>query len=309
MTHRGAVGVIGIGSMGRPIALRLAQSGYRVSVLDSVPEAVDAVCAEASAQQLPMGSVVPVRCVQAMVECSGQVVLMLPSSVEVEAVVTGAGTTAGILQFAPSGFVIVDMSSSSPTSTRRLAATARARGVGFVDAPVSGGVDGARDGSLTIMAGGTTSDIDNVEPVLAALGVVTRAGGPGSGHAVKALNNYLNAAAMLATAEALDIGLRFGIEPRTFLDIVNASSGRSWSSEGKFPRYVLSESYDSGFALALLAKDVAVAAALGASLGVRPSFLRHCADEWAQASRALAPSADHTEIARWVRERSLPDEP
>jgi len=221
------------------------------------------------------------------------IILMLPNSDIVETTVREAG-------FVP-GQVVIDMSSSEPLRTRILAASLELDGVTLVDAPVSGGVTRARTGELTIMTGGKQSTLDRVEPILSCLGTTTRAGSVGSGHAVKALNNLMSATHLLVTSEAMLAGERFGLDPATMLKIFNNSSGRSGSTENKWPNFILSETYGSGFGLRLMLKDMKIATGLADQVGVPDPLGHAAADLWAQAAEALDAGADHTEIVNWLR--------
>ena len=194
------------------------------------------------------------------------------------------------------------MSSSEPLRTRALAAELAARGVRLIDAPVSGGVAGARAGKLTIMAGGDPAALDTVQDVLGLMGNVIRVGPVGAGHALKALNNLLSATHLLATAEAMLIGQRFGLEPALMLQVINGSSGRSGSTENKWPSFVLPGTFDSGFGLGLMVKDMQIATSLARQVGSPHQLGETATTLWAVAAAGLPPGADHTEIARWVRD-------
>jgi 3-hydroxyisobutyrate dehydrogenase len=166
---------------------------------------------------------------------------------------------------------------------------------------VSGGVRGAVEGSLTIMVGGPPDACEAITPLLRCLGSrVVRCGEPGSGHAVKALNNLMSAAHLLASSEAIQIGLAFGLDPRVILDVVNGSSGRSGSTMTKWPDYILTGSYDSGFRLRLMVKDMRIALGLAESAGVSATLSSAALELWARAEHDLPEEADHTEIARWL---------
>ena len=155
------------------------------------------------------------------------------------------------------------MSSADPTGTRALGAALEASGIEFMDAPVSGAVAGAKSATLAIMVGGTVSGLARVLPVLKAMGnQIFHVGPLGAGHAVKALNNYLGAAGTLAGFEALLIARAFGLDPKPMLDAINASTGRNSTTERKIGRDVLTGAFASGFKLALMAKDVSIAAEL-----------------------------------------------
>jgi 3-hydroxyisobutyrate dehydrogenase len=288
LTPPATVGMLGIGQMGLPMALRLQRAGYTVRCYDADPKARG----RADAQGL---SVVGTP---AQVQSGAKALLLsLPSSDVVEEVLLGAG----LLDTAAPGTILVDMGSSRPASTRELGDRLTAREVGYVDAPVSGGVSGAETGSLTIMVGGPEWAVTLVRPALDVIGSkVLYVGGTGAGHALKALNNLLSATHMLATSEAMRIGEAFGLDPETMLDALNSSTGRSGSTEVKWPKYVLSNGYDSGFALRLMLKDMRIAVELAADTG-RPVALGETAVRlWDQAAQALPSDADHTEIVRWL---------
>jgi 3-hydroxyisobutyrate dehydrogenase len=195
------------------------------------------------------------------------------------------------------------MSSSEPERTRALAAELGEGGIALVDAPVSGGVSRAGTGELAIMVGGADADVARVESMLSSLGRVFRSGPVGSGHAVKALNNLMSATHLLVTSEAILAGERFGVDPATILAIVNASSGRSGSTENKWPNFVLPQTYDSGFALRLMLKDMRIATGLINRMQVPGALGERAVELWADAAKELPPAADHTEIARWLRGR------
>jgi 3-hydroxyisobutyrate dehydrogenase len=193
------------------------------------------------------------------------------------------------------------MSSSEPLRTRELAAELKERGVTLVDAPVSGGVTRARAGTLTIMTGGDPADLARVSPVLSAMGTTTRAGDVGSGHAVKALNNLLSATHLLVTSEAVLAGEKFGLDPEVMLEIFNRSSGRSGSTENKWPDFILPGTFDSGFGLRLMLKDMGIAVGLAEQVGAPDPLGRAATELWARAAEALEAGADHTEIVNWLR--------
>jgi 3-hydroxyisobutyrate dehydrogenase len=224
------------------------------------------------------------------------VVLMLPDSNVVEAVLGE-----GLLDALTPGTLLVDMGSSEPMRTKALAERVAARGAVMIDAPVSGGVSGATAGTLTIMVGGPDGEVAAITPLLAALGRVRHVGPVGAGHALKALNNLMSASHLLASSEALLAGERFGLDPAVMLDAVNGSSGRSGSTENKWPNFVLPETYNSGFALALMVKDIRIALGLAEATGAPSALAARTVELWSEAAAALAPDADHTEIVRWLR--------
>src|SRR3984957_13991478 len=165
----------------------------------------------------------------------------------------------------------------------------------------NGKVGRAVDGTLAIMVGGDPATIDRVDPVLAAMGrLIFRTGGLGSGHAMKALNNYVSAAGLVATVEALQVGRTFGLDPNLMADILNVSSGKNNTTEVKLKQYMISQSFNAGFPLRLMAKDVRTADDLAHGLGIATPLADLCAKLWDEAAENLAETADHTEIVRYM---------
>ena len=191
--------------------------------------------------------------------------------------------------------------SSEPASTVRMATRAKERGLGFVDAPVTGGLAGAESGRLTIMIGGADDDVATVWPLLTSLGsTLVRTGGVGTGHAMKCLNNIVSAAGMLITAEAMTAGIRFGLDPAVMISVLNSGSGRTNTSERKVPQFVFTGAFNSGFALQLMVKDVQTAVALADTVGSPDDFMQSCATAWVRAANELPGFSDHTELMEWV---------
>jgi 3-hydroxyisobutyrate dehydrogenase len=284
------IGFAGLGHMGTPMAGRLAAAGHRLRVFD--------IAAAARARLGDLDGVAVVSQVAEIADGAEVVILMLPDS----AVVAQVLLADGLLEHVASSAVVVDMSSSVPARTRELARTAAERGVTLIDAPVSGGVAGAQSGSLTIMVGGPVDVLDRLRPVLEVLGshVVHAGEFVGAGHAIKALNNLMSAAHLLASSEALLAGRQFGLDPDVMLSIVNSSSGRSGSTQVKWPKFILPQAYDSGFGLRLMLKDMRIALQLEQEVGVPAPIGQAAVAAWAAAAEDLPAAADHTEIARWL---------
>lgn len=287
------IGFVGLGNMGAPMARHLVTAGYQLVAADANPAALERFCST-------------VRCARArslteLGQACRLVITMLPDGAAVRQVVLADdGVAAGL----SAGCVVLDMSSAEPVGTRELGRKLATAGISLVDAPVSGGVKRALEGTLAIMAGGEPAAIARCRPVLAKLGRVFCSGGGGSGHAVKALNNYLSAVALAATAEAMMAGERFGIEPSVMLEILNHSTGRNSATEQKYPAFILPRSFNSGFALGLMAKDLEIARGLAVSLDTPSALLRECAEIWRRAEQVLGSSADNTEVVRYLE--SLP---
>jgi 3-hydroxyisobutyrate dehydrogenase len=283
------IGFIGLGNMGAPMAGHLAAAGYRVVAADANPAALDRFCGTVACERA--------RSLPELGRACRLVITMLPDGRAVQQVLLGDN---GVGQSLASGSVVLDMTSSAPVGTRELALRLAQSAVSLVDAPVSGGVKRAVEGKLAIMAGGDPTAIARCRSVLGALGQVFITGGSGSGHAVKALNNYLSAAALATTAEAMMAGERFGIDPAVMLDVLNHSTGRNTATEQKYPAFVLPRTFNSGFALGLMAKDLRIALDLTRAVGTPASLLGDCADLWGRAEQRLGPGADNTEIVRFL---------
>lgn len=306
----GAVGFVGLGNMGIPMAKRLVAAGYQVRGYDTSADARAAFAAIGTSDA--GGGVTAVADLASIGDGTDAVILMLPDSDIVERVVLGRltsqppeGTSGGLLATLPAGATIIDMSSSDPARTRILAEQVGAAGATLIDAPVSGGVSGARAGTLMIMVGGPAEAFAQFQPMLATIGKkVVHAGDIGAGHAVKALNNLMSAANLLASSEALIAGRRFGLDPAVMLEIINGASGRSASTENKWPNYVLTEKYDAGFSIRLMVKDLKLALSIEHATGVPSAASEAVAATWEAALADLPPDADHTAIARWLSERT-----
>lgn len=279
------VGFLGVGQMGRPMAGHLAAAGYQVLVYDRRAEAA------ASLASIDGVSIAP-DALSVAADCA-TVVLMLPDS----GVVDGLLWTDGFAARLRRGALLVDMGSSDPNRTRDNHRRLAGQGVALVDAPVSGGVRKANDATLAIMAGGLEADFARARPLLEKLGkTVVHVGPAGAGHALKALNNFVSASGLLAVCEALVAAQRFGIEAATANALFNASTGRNNTTDLKVEQFMLSGRFDSGFALALMRKDIDTARALIRSLGSEHAFVDACADIWRAAEKELPPGADHTSM-------------
>ncbi|WP_442575811.1 NAD(P)-dependent oxidoreductase [Microbacterium sp. F51-2R] len=291
MSGRISIAWLGLGNMGGPMSRRLAAAGHDVTGFDPVPAARD--------QLLAAGGTVT-EDASGAVSGADVVVLMLPSSAVVESVLEGDG----VLEAVEPGALLIDMGSSEPLRTRRIAQLVTDNGARFLDAPVSGGVAGATGGTLTIMAGGPDDDYVRALPVFELLGRPTHVGPVGAGHALKALNNLMSAIHLWGSSEAIDAGVRFGLDPAVMLEVINGSSGRSGSTQQKWPKFILPGSFDSGFGLRLMLKDMKIAAGLERAVGT-PHVLSDAAiGLWELAAAELPPTADHTEVARWIADHA-----
>jgi 3-hydroxyisobutyrate dehydrogenase len=280
------VGFVGVGNMGRRMAANLAAAGFSLVIRDSDAGAQRRFTDEHGGE--PAAS-------PGSFAAADVVVTMLPDGNAVrEAILGWAG---GIAAALTPGAVVLDMSSSDPIDTKALAQDLAPAGIRVIDAPVSGGITRAAAGTLSLMVGGHDEDaFALVEPVLETLGErIFRTGPLGSGHAMKALNNFLGAAAYTTAVEALAIGKEFGLDPRVMLDVVNSSTGRSFNTEMVLPQDVITGRYGTGFALGLMAKDVGIAADLADAVGVEAPACQLVRRRWAAALAGLGFAADHSE--------------
>jgi 3-hydroxyisobutyrate dehydrogenase len=248
------VGFIGVGAMGRPMAANLIKKGFTVTAYDASAEALAAIVKLGAAKAGSSADAARV---------SDVVITILPSSANVVAAYLGEG---GVLEGAAAGRLCVDMSTIDPATSRLVAATASKRGIRFIDAPVSGGVPRAEDGTLAIMVGGDGKDVDEARPVLAAMGAnIIHVGPVGSGEVAKLCNNLIAGVAAVAVSEAFRIAEGFGVDPKVLTDVISKSSGNTFVMEHMHPVPGLvatapaNRDYAPGFTTDLMAKDLGLA--------------------------------------------------
>lgn len=290
MSSLPAIGFIGVGSMGWPMATHLQKAGYPLNIIDA-----DQQRARQFAQEV--GGTVSSSCKE-LAERSDIIITILPTSAIVEKVLSGEqGVLAGIRKDA----VIIEMSSGVPGMTLEFAKLASQAGAHLVDAPVSGGVPRAKTGELAIMFGGSDSLLERVQPVLKCMGTaIQHTGDVGTAHAMKALNNLVSAGGFLIAAEALMIGKRFGLSADTMIDVLNASTGMNNSTQKKFKQFVLNGQYNAGFGLDLMVKDLSIAMGIARDTATASPFSALCRELWASTAQMLGPGQDHTAIAKLV---------
>ena len=293
---RKRIGFIGLGAMGLPMLENLARGNeYEIYAYDLS----DTPFAKLEKHASWLTSLFRADSFAAFSSCE-IVILMLPNSAAVNSVVLGKGDS-GLANALQPGARIVDMGSSDPIETQRLAAILKPLGIMFVDAPVSGAVAKAKTGELAIMVGARGDELDAVHPLLSCMGSsIISCGEVGSAHAMKALNNYVYAAGLRAVAEAVLIAEKSGLDTTVFAEVLNASSGRNVATETKLKQFILPGEYAGGFLLRLQAKDLATADRLRMQSGIEAGQLAACAALWAQAAEAM-PDADNTAIHRYLR--------
>ncbi|CAB3724565.1 NAD(P)-dependent oxidoreductase [Paraburkholderia sp. SIMBA_055] len=288
MTERKRIGFIGLGMMGAPMVQCLANAGFELFVDDADTARADTLAAQIGGQRLSKDNAVSLDAL----------ITMLPNSAVVETVLLGGGADGWASALARNA-VVIDMSSSEPQRSQKLGAVLEERGLAYLDAPVSGGVKKAKEGTLAILVGGRAEVLARCQSVLEAMGKsILHIGGAGAGHAAKALNNYVSAAGLAATVEALHVAQRFGIEPGVMTDVLNASTGRSNTSENKVKQFMLSGTFASGFALQLMNKDLKIARALAQSVDYPMTLGVTCTTMWDEAAQRSTPATDHTEMYR-----------
>jgi 3-hydroxyisobutyrate dehydrogenase-like beta-hydroxyacid dehydrogenase len=283
-----SIGFVGVGRMGGPMSQRLIDAGHAVSVFDASADATAALKmagATVAASPVDIGNSTDI------------VFVSLPTPAIVQSVVldgVGRGSRAKI---------IVDLSTSGPGMAGRVSTALKERGIAWIDAPVSGGIAGAKGGTLAVMASGPGATFDVVEPLLKNFGKVFYVGEKaGLAQVAKLGNNLLAAAALVVSSEALAMGVKAGLDPKVMLDIINASSGRNSATQDKFPRAVLPRTFDFGFSTALSYKDVGLCVDEAEAMGVPMVAGAVVRQMLAITNAKFGPNSDFTSIARVVEE-------
>jgi len=286
------IGFVGLGQMGFHMARRLKEAGHRVLVFDTRPEAIERLTALGAE---PRGSA------RALADEVETVMASLPTPEVVLAVVTGeAGISEGkhVRRF-------IDLSTTGAVMARRLFDALKSRDIVQIDSPVSGGVTGAAKGTLAVMVSGPRRDVETVEPVLKVLGrVFFISERPGAGQTMKPCNNFLSAAAMTATSEAMVLGVKAGLDPRIMLDVINCGTGRNTATEDKFGRVVLPRLFNLGFTTGLMAKDLRLCLSEGQGLGVPLEVAQAVTRMLELACEEIGPDKDLTTVVQTVERRA-----
>ncbi|MBB4664452.1 NAD(P)-binding domain-containing protein [Conexibacter arvalis] len=284
------VAFIGLGTMGGPMAATLARAGFTVRGVDA--------SAERRAAAGP--GVEPFETVAEACAGADAVLLSLPGSPQVEQVLLG---DPAFLAAVPAGALVIDTTTGDPAITRRIGERLRERGHALLDAPVSGGAAGAATGALTLMVGGDQAAFERAEPLLHALsgGRHQRVGGQGAGHLVKLLNNLLCAVHLLTASEAARIAAAGGIDPARFVAAINGGSGRSGVTEVNYPRWIEPGTFDSGFTMGLMRRDVGLALQVAGRLGADTDVLRAAGEVWDASRAQLGDAEDFNRIVELDR--------
>ena len=286
------IGFIGLGNMGQPMARRLIEAGHKLVVYDTRNDAVAPLVA-LGAQLASSPADVADRVETVMAS--------LPSLQISEKVATGEG---GVIH----GKRIkrfIDLSTTGSSVAAKIAAALGKKNIVQIDSPVSGGVGGARKGTLAVMVSGPKSEIDLVKDVLAVFGKVFVIGEkPGMAQTMKLANNFLSATAMAATSEAVAMGVKAGLDPAVMIDVINAGSGRTTASDQKFPQSILPRTFDYGFATALMLKDVRLCFDEAKGFGVPNAVMRAVLDQWETTNAEYGGESDFTSIVKMIEKRA-----
>ncbi len=285
---KGSVGFVGVGNMGFPMAGRLVDAGYDVVAYDISEDALGAITNKGAKGASSAADVA------SQVET---VFVSLPKPEHVHAVAFGdAGVSAGSKRT-----VFVDLSTTGPQAAAKNAEGLAAQGIKAIDAPVSGGVGGAQKGTLAVMVSGPKAECDALRPAFEVIGkyfYVSET--PGHGQMMKIINNLLSATAMAATCEAVVLGQKAGLDPHIMIDIVNASSGRSTASEQKFPQSILPRTFDYGFSMGLMSKDVNLCLSEAEAMNF-PMFIGKAVQQmWLHGVAQGGPDEDFTNLFRYI---------
>lgn len=283
-----SLGFVGIGRMGAPMATRLLRAGYDLTIYDPHAPAMAALAAEGARIAASPREVA---------DAAHTVLMSLP----LPQVVTAVGLGPDGLVHGAAVKTVIDLSTSGPQAAEELAAGLQARSIAAIDCPVSGGVAGAERGSLALMVAGAPEHYDAVRAVLSVLGRPMYVGErPGMAQTMKVINNLISVTALAITSEALVLGAKAGLDPDIMVQVINAGSGRSNASEDKIPKFVLTRSFDFGFAIGLSAKDIRLCLETSERLGV-PLRVGDAVRQLLNAARdKFGEHADMTEIIRYV---------
>ena len=286
------LGFVGVGNMGGPMANRLIDAGHPLTVYDIRDAAMAPLAARGAAKALSS---------HAVADAADIVFFSLPTPDDVRNEAIGEkgvikGTRAKIL---------VDLSTTGRRTTMAVAETLENVGIDMIDAPVSGGVNGAVKGTLAVMAAGDAEPLERVAPLLGIFGRLFRVGGkPGMAQVMKLANNLMSATSLAIATEALVMGVKAGLDPKLMIDVINSSTGRNTATETKFPQSILPRTFAYGFATGLMHKDVRLCLEEAEALGIPMDVGNAVREIWRNAERELGAQSDYTEIVRCLEKRT-----
>lgn len=280
----GTFGFIGLGNMGRPMASRLIDAGNSLVVFDTNSAAVDYFVERGAKRASSVAEVASM---------TDTVMLSLPTPPIVEAVATGDGG----LGAGTSLKRVIDLSTTGPQMAARMGEQFAKKGVRWLDSPVSGGVGGAKAGTLAVMFSGPEADFQDLAPQLSTIGKPFYVGPePGLAQTMKLVNNMLSAAAMALSCEAISMGAKAGLKPSVMVDVINAGSGRNTATMQKFPQSILPRTFDYGFSTGLMFKDVQLFMERARAMGLDPKGCGTVLDTWQQALDTFGFDSDFTHV-------------
>ncbi|MDN7244978.1 NAD(P)-dependent oxidoreductase [Planococcus shenhongbingii] len=284
-------GIIGLGNMGGRMAKRLLEQGVEVGIFDLNKDFVRSFV-ELGAEEAESPADLASK--------FQYIITVLPNVFIVKETLTGSE---GLMKGLKPESLLIEMTTSIPSVTKELSGMLRKEGFRMIDAPVSGGVKKAEDGTLSIMVGGEERDFDEAKPLLSLIGQnIFHVGESGAGHTIKALNNMISATTLAATGEAMALGVKLGLDPNKMLDVINSSTGRSFSSDFKFPSQVLTRNFEVGFTLDLMVKDLKIAMSMAEEEKV-PMFISSASFQlWKHAWSQGGGNQDHTAIIKYIEE-------
>lgn len=286
------IGVIGLGNMGRGMALSLRRGGYTVLGFDAAPGVAGKLEAEGVSARASIAEIT---------RESDVLILSLPTSAVVEEVVLGEG---GVLASARPGLIVVDTTTAEPNSTRKVAAALSEVKVGFVDGPVSGGPKGAATATMTMVLGGSDDDVAAVEPILAVMSAKRVHVGPvGAGHVTKIINNLLTGVHLLATSEAVRAAQAAGVDPEKLVEALNGGSGRNSATLTNYPTWIFTDKFDSGFTMKLMRKDVRLAMDLLRSQNINAPIAAEAGRLWAASAGTIGDAEDFNRIVEFIEQK------
>ncbi|HSP23462.1 MAG TPA: NAD(P)-dependent oxidoreductase [Planococcus sp. (in: firmicutes)] len=284
-------GIIGLGNMGGRMVRRLLEEGAEVGIYDVNQEAMEAMVRLGAAKAASPAD---------LARKFQYIITVLPNVYIVQETLLGHN---GLMEGMDGESLLIEMTTSIPSVTIELSAAMKGKGFRMIDAPVSGGVKKAENGTLSIMVGGEEADYREALPLLEMLGEnINHVGEAGAGHTIKALNNMISATTLAATGEAMALGVKLGLDPAKMLDVINTSTGRSFSSDFKFPNQVLTRNFEVGFTLDLMVKDLKIAMSMAEQESV-PMFISGASFQlWKKALTEGRGSEDHTAIIKSIEE-------
>lgn len=286
------VGVIGLGNMGRGMARSAQRGGYRVLGFDAAPGVAEGLQAD---------GIEPRASIATIASEADVLILSLPTSAIVEEVVLGQG---GVASSGRPGLIVVDTTTADPASTKKVAAALAECNIGFVDGPVSGGPKGAATATMTMVLGGSEADVAAVEPILAVISAKRVHVGPvGAGHVTKIINNMLTGVHLLAASEAVRAAKASGVDPEKLVEALNGGSGRNSATLTNYPTWIFNDTFDSGFTMKLMRKDVRLAMALLDGVHANAPIAQEAGRLWAASEASIGDAEDFNRIVQFIESK------